>query len=490
MTDIALKPAIELAAMIRDREIGSRELLDHYLERVERFNAPLNAIVALDIEGARRKADRADAALARGESWGPLHGLPTTIKELFENEGMPWTSGDAQFAERVADVNAPPVQRIVDAGAIVFGVTNSPLNGMDVQTYNDVYGTTNNPWDTDRSPGGSSGGTAVALATGMSAFDLGSDIGGSIRNPAHYTGLYGHKPTYGIVPRRRLQLPGLMSVGDLSVSGPLARSAEDLDFALSILAGPESDRAVAWRLELPEPRQTALQSYRVAAWLDSPVAPVDGAVLERLDAAVAALRDAGVTIDDDARPEIDFAESDRVYRGLLAATSARRIAPEAFAEMAKREDELPGEDADPPPAYARGAALRHAQWLHLNEAREQMREHWARFFERYDVLLMPVTSVAAIAHDHSERGDGTIAGQGRKISVNGTDRSYFDQLSWVGLITVVYLPASVAPVGLTPAGLPVGIQIVAPYLEDRTAIDFAKRLGEVIGGYETPPGYE
>ncbi|MEE8421530.1 MAG: amidase [Dehalococcoidia bacterium] len=492
MTDIALKPAIELAAMIRDREIGSRELLDHYLERVDRFNGPLNAIVALDIEGARLKADSADAALARGEVWGPLHGLPMTIKELFENEGMPWTSGDPQFADRIGDANAPAVQRIVDAGAVVFGVTNSPLSGMDVQTFNEVYGTTNNPWDLDRSPGGSSGGTAVTLATGMSALDIGSDIGGSIRNPAHYTGLYGHKPTYGIVPRRRLELPGMMAVGDLSVVGPLARSAEDLDFSLSILAAPDSDRASAWRLELPEPRHTTLQSYRVAAWLDSPVAPVDGAVLERLQATVAALRKAGVTVDDAARPEIDFAESDRVYRSLLAATGARRVPSWAFAELTRQEDELADEESDAPPADQHNATLRHGQWLHLNEAREQMRERWAQFFERYDVLLTPVTSVTAIVHDHSkdEQRTSSIDGAKRTISVNGADRPYFDQLAWVGLTTVVYLPTSVAPVGLSAAGLPVGIQIIAPYLEDRTAIDFAKRLGEVIGGYQTPPGFE
>jgi len=247
MTDIAFKPAVELTAALRNREIGSRELLEHYLERVERLNPRLNAIVHLDADRARVRADAADAALARGEVWGPLHGLPMTIKELFETEGFRWTSGDPQFAERVAAANAPSVARLIGAGAVVFGVTNSPLNGMDVQTYNEVYGTTNNPWDIERSCGGSSGGAAAVLAAGLSALELGSDIGGSIRNPAHYCGVYGHKPTFGIVPRRRLALPGMMGVGDLTVAGPMARSAADLDFEIALLAGPEIDQAAAWR---------------------------------------------------------------------------------------------------------------------------------------------------------------------------------------------------------------------------------------------------
>ena len=476
MSDVAFKPARELAEMLRAREIGARELLDHYLERVERFNPRLNAIVKLDVERARKRADAADAALARREVWGPLHGLPMTMKELFEVDGMSWTFGDPQFAERMAEVNSPVVQRLIDAGAVIFGLTNSPLNGMDVQTYNSVYGTTNNPWDTERAPGGSSGGTAVALATGMSALDLGSDIGGSIRNPAHYTGVYGHKPSFGIVPRRRVRLPGLMAVGDLSVAGPLGRSADDLDFELSIVAGVDADRELAWRLELPPSRRASLQAYRVAAWLDDPVAPVDARVRDKLESAVEALRAEGVSVDEKARPEVEFAEANRVYRSLLTATSAQRLPEDQFHLLLEAEDALPTEDAEAPPSSPRSAALRHREWLQLNETREQMRARWEQFFERYDVLLTPVTSVTAIPHDHREFDE-------RSILVNGEERRYWEQISWVGLATLVYLPASVAPVGLSADGLPVGIQIIAPYLEDR-------RLGELIGGYEPPPGFD
>ncbi len=481
--DIALRPAVELAGILRSREIGSRELLEHYVERVERFNPALNAIVATDVDTARARADEADAALGRGELWGPLHGLPMTIKELFETKGFPWTSGDPQFAERIAEANAPAVDRLVAAGAVVFGVTNSPLNGMDVQTYNDVYGTTNNPWDQTRAPGGSSGGTAVALATGMSALDLGSDIGGSIRNPAHYSGIYGHKPTFGIVPRKRVQPPGFMAVGDLSVAGPLGRSAEDLDLELSIVAGPEADMSAAWRLELPPPRRATLRGYRVAAWLDDAACSVDAAVLAPLEATVGALRAAGVEVDEAARPGIDFAETNRVYRSLLAGNGGRGLTGEILEGATTVEDALPSEDDEEPPAVQRNGAQRHREWLFLNEKREQIRYEWSHFFREYDVLLMPVTPVTAIEHDHSPA-------QERTIPINGEDRNYFDQLSWVGLITMAYLPATVAPIGLSEDGLPVGMQIVGPHLEDRTPIDFARRLADVTGGFQPPPGYE
>jgi amidase len=484
MTDIAFKPAVELVAALRNREIGSRELLEHYLDRVERYNPRLNAIVHLEADRARARADAADAALARGEVWGPLHGLPMTIKELFETEGFRWTAGDPQFAERIAQVSSPSVARLIGAGAVVFGVTNSPLNGLDVQTYNDVYGTTNNPWDLERSSGGSSGGSAAVLAAGLAGLELGSDIGGSIRNPSHYCGVYGHKPSFGVVPRRRLAPPGLMAAGDMSVAGPMGRSAADLDFALGLIAGPEADQAPAWRLELPPPRRGSLTGYRVAAWFDDPAIPVDSMVLERLHATVEALRRAGVTVDETARPEIgSLAEVDRVYRSLLSATTGRGVPDEAFARFAEQEDRLAPETDSGGPDVSHTTALRHRTWLALNEKRHQLRYQWAEFFRRFDVLLLPVTPITAILHDHSDRLTRTIL-------VNGETRSYFDQLGWVGLITMAYLPATVAPVGRATNGLPVGIQIVGPHLEDTTPIDFAARLSSVIGGYEPPPGYE
>ena len=484
MADLAFQSAAELTARLRSREIGARELLEHYLERVSRYNPRLNAIVNLDAERARVRADAADNALASGEVWGPLHGLPITIKELFETEGFRWTAGDPDFADRVAMVNAAPVSRLVEAGANVFGVTNSPFHGMDVQTYNDIYGTTNNPWDLDRSPGGSSGGAAVAVCAGLCGLEVGSDIGGSIRNPAHYCGVYGHKPTYGIVPRRRLAPPGLMAVSDLSVAGPMGRSAEDLELELAILAGPDDNQKIAWRLELPPPRRGSLADYRVAAWLDDPAFPVDKLVLTKLQQAVDDLRHSGVSVDERARPDIgEFAENNRLYDSILAATSAKDLTSERFEEMILEEDQGAAETDAEWPSELHNAALRHRTWLTLNEQRQELRQKWAEFFQRFDVLLMPVTPVTAIKHDLSPRLT-------RTIRINGESRSYFDQLAWIGQVTMAYLPATVAPIGQAADGLPVGIQIVGPYLEDRTSIDFAGRLEDVVGGYQPPPGYD
>ena len=484
MTELAFQSAVELTVALRNREIGARELLDHYLERVQKYNPRLNAIVHIDEQRARARADEADGALARGEVWGPLHGLPITIKEIFETEGFRWTMGDPDFADRIATRNAPAVARLIEAGANVFGVTNNPWNGKDVQTFNDVYGTTNNPWDIERSPGGSSGGAAAALSAGLCALELGSDIGGSIRNPAHYCGIYGHKPSYGIVPRRPLSSQGPLALKDLVVSGPMARSAADLDLELSILAAPEADQTVAWRLELPPPRHKSLAEYRVAAWLDDAAFPVDSAVLGALQRAADGLRRSGVQVTEDARPQIgDLAAVNRIYESLLAATTAKEIDGDRFAEMILEAEAAPPRTGAEWPSAQHNGALRHRDWQFLEEQRQQIRPKWAEFFREFDVLLMPVTPVTALQHDHSPRLD-------RTVEINGESRSYFDQLVWVGQATMAYLPSTVAPVGLAANGLPVGIQIVGPYLEDRTTIDFAARLQEVIGGYKPPPGHD
>ena len=485
MSNYTFQPATEIVRALRAREVKSRDVLDTYLERVKRYNPQVNAIVHLKADEARKRADQADAATVRGESWGPLHGLPMTIKELFEVKGFRWTAGDPQFAERIATQNAPSVQALIDAGAIVFGVTNSPLNGLDHQSYNEVYGTTNNPWDLERTPGGSSGGSAAALAAGLCGFELGSDIGGSIRVPAAYSGVYGHKPTFGIVPRRRPSLPGPLALGDMSVAGPLGRNADDLELGLRIMAGPEIDARPAWRLELPPPRHQSLADYRVAAWLDDPAGPVDAAVLDRLEATVSALRSAGVSVDEKARPEVpEFGEQFRIYRSLLSsATAARSVPDAALPALAAEEDALPIETETDGPGQPHNGALRHRTWQRLNEKRLQIKEKWSHFFERYDVILMPATQVTAHKHDYRERLQ-------RFISVNGKDWPYGDQLAWVGIITMAYLPSTCAPVGPASNGLPVGVQIVGDMYDDFTTIQFARLLGGLMGGFRVPPGYE
>ena len=252
MSDIALQPAHALAESIRRRDVSSRELLEHYLARVERLNAPLNAVVTLDPDGARLAADAADAATARGEDGGPLHGVPMTIKDTYQTAGIRTTCGLAAW-DHVPDHDAEAVRRLRDAGAVIFGKTNTPTLAGDWQTYNPIFGTSNNPWDTARTAGGSSGGAAAAVATGMTALELGSDIGGSIRLPSNWCGVCGHKPTWGVVPQHGHlpPAPGTLSSTDLAVIGPLARNVDDLELALGVLAGPAGHAAVGWRLELP-----------------------------------------------------------------------------------------------------------------------------------------------------------------------------------------------------------------------------------------------
>jgi len=484
MADVCLRSATALVAALRRREIGCRELLDRYLERVARLNPALNAVVTLDAERARAAAERADRELARGGATGPLHGLPMTVKDTLETAGLRTTAGAPSLAEHVPADDATAVARLRAAGAVIFGKTNTPTFAADAQTYNPVFGTTNNPWDPARSPGGSSGGSAAAVAAGLSALELGSDIAGSIRNPSHYCGVYGHKPTYGIVPLRGHipGPPGTLGEVDLAVVGPLARSADDLDLALSVLAGPTDERARAWRLELPPPRRNTLREYRVAAWLDDPACPVDGAVRERLEAVVAALRKAGVAIDERARP-VDFAAAHRAFGRLLMPIMTSGLPPDQFASLTAlaASDVADGESSAVD--FARAAALHYRDWIGVNEEREQCRAAWAEFFRTHDVLLCPIVPTPAIRHDHSEP-----IGE-RTITVNGERRPYLDVTAWAGVIGMALLPATMAPAGRTREGLPVGVQIVGPYLEDRTPIDFARRLADVVGGFEPPPGY-
>ena len=483
MDDVVFRPAVALAKALRAGELGSRELLEQYISRVERLNPKVNAVVAVDLERARRRADEADAARKRGSLLGPLHGLPMTIKDSLETEGLCTTCGVPELAKHVPSRDATAVARLRAAGAVVFGKTNAPMWAMDVQTHNPVYGTTNNPWDTTRSPGGSSGGAAAAVAAGLTALEMGSDIGGSIRNPSHYCGVYGHKPSYGIVPGRGHlpPPPGTLADTDIGVVGPIARSAEDLALALEVVAGPDEDQAVGWRLALPPPRRGALRDYRVAVWLDDPACPVDDAVRGRLEAVVEALVKAGVRVEE-ARP-VDFAEAYRDYLRLLLPVTTAGAPDAVIAALAEHATQLAPDADDMQARLARFATQRHRDWLAANEKRQHHRARWAAFFRDHDVLLCPASPVTAIEHDHE--GDVFT----RTMQVNGMTRPYADQVAWAGVIGMAYLPATVAPAGRSPAGLPVGVQIVGPYLEDRTTLDFARRLAEVAGGFEAPPGW-
>jgi amidase len=483
MGDLAFRPAKELAALIRRKKIGCLELLEHYLTRVDKYNPRLNAIVVMDADGARKRARAADAALRRGKAWGPLHGVPMTIKESYDVVGMPTTWGIPEFKDNFPTRNALAVDRFLGAGAVLFGKTNVPIFLGDYQSYNAIYGTTNNPWDVSRSPGGSSGGSAAALAAGLTGLEAGSDIGSSIRNPAHYCGIFGHKPTYGIVSTRGQSL-GRVAAGDISVVGPFGRSAADLELGLSAMAGPDEIDGSGWTLRLLAPRKKALREYKVGVVLTDPNSEVDREVQDRVQAVADFLAKKKAKVSDRARPAIDTTEAQRVYIQLLRAATSGRQTDEMFRQNLEIARDLRPDDDGYYARMMRANTMSHREWLRLNELRHQMRLRWAAFFEEYDLLLCPAAATAAFPHDQQgERWE-------RSVVVNGRPVPTTDQLFWAGYSGMAFLPSTVAPAGFTPGGLPVGVQIVGPQYGDRACIEFARLLESEFQGFVAPDGYE
>lgn len=457
MSDPALLSASEQASAIRAKTLSSRELLDAQLARIERLNPEINAVVTLHEDLARAGATAADEAAARGDWAGPLHGLPVTIKDAIEVEGMRSTGGAVELTDHVPAEDAPTVARLRRAGAIVFGKTNVPRWSGDLQSFNEIFGTTNNPWDLTRVPGGSSGGPAAAVATGMTSFELGTDIGGSVRVPSHFCGVFGHKPSFGIVSQRGYldHVGGGTTDADINVFGPIARSADDLSLLLDVLAGPDADRAPAWRLDLPPSRAADVSGLRIAAWLDEPGVPQSAGYRSRLDRTVELLEGAGAKVELTARPAVDYATLNMLYIQLVGAA------------VSIGGDETQG--------------INHTAWLRLDKERAAARAAWADFFKRYDALLCPVTPTPAFPHNQE---GGWLD---RTLDVDGAAVAYFLNMAWTGIIGVSYLPSTVPPIGLTADGLPVGVQVVGPYLGDRTTIDLARHIASLTDGYAVPP---
>lgn len=483
MLQLPFRSAKQIASMIRRKQIGCLELLDIYLKRIESYDSEINAIVFMDIEAARKRAKAADKSMAKGSIWGPLHGVPMTIKESYDVVGMPTTWGVPEYKNNYPKKNAIVVDRFLNAGAVIFGKTNVPYYLADWQTFNEIYGTTNNPWDVTRVPGGSSGGSAAALAAGLTGLEAGSDIGASIRNPAHYCGVYGHKPTYGIIPMRGQALPGEVAAGDISVLGPLARSAEDLSIALKVMAGPDDIDGAGWQLRLPKPKKRILKEYKIAVVYTDPEADIDHEVQQRLHAVVDFLRQNKVVVSENARPRINSRKAHRNYIQLLRAATVGRLTPEDFQKNLKVLGTLNPDDESYQAKMIRAQAMYHKEWLKFNEERHRMRLAWADFFQEYDLLLCP--AAATTAFPHNQKGERWE----RMIMVNGKPQPSTTQMFWAGYSCNVYLPSTVAPVGFAHDGLPVGIQIVGPQYGDHTCIHFAHYLEREFQSFVPPPGF-
>lgn len=480
MDELAFVSATELAARIQRRELSAVEALSHYLQRVDRFNPTLNAIVVDARKRARDLAEHADAALQQGHEIGPLHGVPMTFKESYNLTGTPTTWGNPDWRENFPEHDADAVVRLEAAGALVFGKTNVPLALADFQSYNDIYGTTSNPYDLSRVPGGSSGGAAAALAAGLTGLEMGSDIGGSIRNPAHYCGVFGHKPTWGLLSPRGHSGPGdTRAYPDIAVVGPLARSTSDLDAVVRLLAGPDAIRARGYRLQLPEAAADTPRGLRIAVWREDPMCPGAADVRQRIDQVARTLEAAGALIDDQARPDFSSEQSHATYQRLLQAAMSARMPPARFRRLQERVAALDPQDQSRAAMILRAQVSSHRDWLEASEQRHQLRWRWHEFFAAYDLVLMPVMPTAAFRHDHRAFGE-------RTADIDGETVPYFDQVFWAGLTGVANLPSTVVPTGLNAAGLPIGIQVVGPEYADLQTIGLARWL-EVAGYQFTPP---
>jgi len=473
--------ALDAAAAIRARTISSVELTQHVLRRIDAFQPKLNAYVYQLREEALAAAKKADEALARGEATGVLHGVPINVKESFGVEGQPCTWGIPALRGSRAPAHSTAVERLLNAGAILLGATNVPIYLMDGQAFNDIYGTTNNPWDLSRTPGGSSGGTAASLAAGMAFLSIGSDIGGSIRSPASLCGIYGHKPTLDIVPLTghlpggMRSFPGFSTL--LAVAGPMARTAQDLESGLRVLAGPERPDAKALQWTLPKARHDSLRNYRIGFVLEDPAAPLSVETKAVLEAAVKACERAGATVREGWPQGVRFDELLDTYLFHLGAFDFSVTPPQ-------QQQEAREHLGTRPKAFGRGALSTFAEWQAQNMRRVAYRAMFEKYFESIDVFLLPTTFTAAFPHDH------TAADVRMTPMPEGGEQPFWNFLTHITPASLTGCPATTAPAGLSRSGLPVGLQIMAPYMEDATAIGFADLLAREIGGFQAPKGYE
>jgi amidase len=475
-----------LVALLEARQVSAAELLDRAIARIEAHDGRLNAVVVRDFERARAAAAEADRALARGER-RPLLGVPMTVKEAINVAGLPTTWGIPGTQHISVREDAVAVSRLKAAGAVLLGKTNVPLLLADWQSYNAIHGVTNNPWDLGRTPGGSSGGAAAALAAGYVSLELGTDLAGSLRVPAHFCGVFAHKPTHDLVPMRGIVPPGTpsLSVGvavDLAVAGPMARSASDLALALDVIAGPDDAEAVAYKLALPPPRHVDLKDFRVLVLDHHPLLRTANSVHAALNKIAGSLAKIRTKVARTSSLLPDLEVMGRIYTQLLMAFSGADLPQEVYRQLQSAAATLPAENSSLTAMRLRGSLMSHREWIRTDRVRVGIADQLRRFFREWDVLLCPVMPTPAFLHDHSEIN-------ARRISIDGKEIPYTDQSMWIGTATLTGLPATAMPIGRSEEGLPIGMQIIGPYLEDRTTIAFAELLEREFGGFVAPPGF-
>ena len=483
----SFKTAVEVASALKAGKVSSVELTQDAIGRIERHDGKINAICVRDFDRALEAARAADAALARGES-RPLLGIPLTVKESYNIAGLPTTWGfPAQRDFRAAE-DALAITRVKEAGSVILGKTNVPLGLGDWQSYNEIYGTTNNPHDLKRTPGGSSGGSSAALAAGYGPLSLGSDIGGSLRVPAFHCGIYAHKPTFALVPGRGHTpppFPPLPSSYDLVVTGPMARGAADLSLLLDVMAGPDPlEAGKAYSLALPPPRHASLKDFRILLIDSDPLLPTDKDVRAGIEKLAASLIRAGVKVTRESPLWPDFAASSRLYMRLLLGLLGATMKPEVYAGAQAGAAQLAPDDMSLRAERIRGIVLSHKDWVIANGGRVRLNAQWRELFKSFDAVICPIMPTPAYVQDQSPDQET------RKIKIDGKDYAYSDQLAWPGVATLPGLPATAIPTGFSPDGLPLGVQIVGPFLEDRTPLKLAELIEREFVGFVPPPMFK
>ncbi len=458
MMDIVFSSTTQLAAAIQAGHVSATEVLEAHLAQIATHNPALNAIVTMDAERAHERAREADKALARGQLWGPLHGVPFTLKDAHATAGMRTTTGFPPLSDYVPQEDSPVAARLKAAGGNLMGKTNVHMMLADpAQSINPIFGRTKNPWNIERTPGGSSGGAAAALAAGMTPFEIGTDLTGSIRIPAHFCGVFGLKPTEQRVPLTGLipGLPGPRPVRIMSCIGPMARTVEDLALLFAIIAGPDGYDTDVAPVPVEEMPQLALHRLRIAFAPTFPGFPVAAEMREAVEEFAGRLSALGAVVEEAALPQVDF-QQELESAGALIGMMMGAFQPE--------EQERP---------------TTLAQYLEALDVRDQSIAAWEHFFAKWDVLLCPPSMMTAFPHCEP----------GAPLSVDGQEVSYWMVSAHSTVFNYTGHPAVVLPYKLDRAGLPMGVQIVGKRWDESRLLGMAKALSEVTGAFQRPPGY-
>lgn len=482
--------ASELAEKIKSHQVTSFEVVNAYLDHINKYNHPLNAIVTLDEEAAIRRAQEADAAIARGESWGPLHGVPITIKDNVATLGLKTTNSYPLTASYVPDFDATVVERLRKAGAIILGKTNLPSLAMDFQTNSPLFGITNNPWDISRTPGGSTGGGAAAVAAGLTSLEIGNDLGGSIRIPSHFCGIYGLKPTENLVPITGMS-PGLprreyRSIRHQVSLGPLARSIDDLKLCLTIIAGPDGKDVDVPYIPLTESKKKNLSELRIAWTDDFGGVPVSKDTQVALKQFADKLSQAGCKVEKINPADFDFMLAWQTWGqildmeiGILTPSYARFL--QYILGWSYRKDN---------PILQMVYPLSYEEYLTALTKREKCISTMEHFLSGYDVFLCPVHTTTSYKHISPDRYFGLIPLYNNAFIVDDKPLKYeFANGAYTTIFNLTGNPVVVMPVGYTKEGLPIGVQVVGQRWHDMELLNVSGQLDKIANAYKRPPGF-